>query len=427
MLKMQEHAIAGLTRLGRLLWVALLVSHPAAFAADPPKAPVPKSPYIAVVYRYADTLLEKGRDSSGSFFSAIDRTTLTALTNDAASGSINPQRDENLLRLLYFLTELTTKAKYREAADRCLRNFLKAALPASGPTWSEHRSWTLWDRCFALEPEVSYRLTLDLKKLATGTNDTGRRAGFCIRSWATAIARTGDGKFTNAIFEQAISIPSSLGSGLTNFDAAGAVSLAIDCDGAAHLVSSSLAQDLRRVASSLDGIFCGLPHDLSKARGFFVKLTEKSERPKFIVTPQWIAGNSEPTTAQVGMMCVSRYDNSARSDYLRLLVAAADSYHDSFPSDDTDVPPRTFGHVISLQVAAWRHTAKPIYLEQARKFADLAIEKFFGTNALPRASLKREHYESGTGADTLALGLAELHLQVLHITAVRCPPNTIDR
>ncbi|HKX63584.1 MAG TPA: hypothetical protein VJS65_17130 [Verrucomicrobiae bacterium] len=424
---MQQHAIAGSTTLGRLLWVALLVSLPAAFAADPPKAPVPKSPYIAVVYRYADTLLEKGRDNSGSFFSAIDRTTLTALTNDAASGSINPQHDENLLRLLYFLTELTTKAKYREAADRCLRTFLKATSPANGPTWSERRSWTLWDRCFALEPEVSHRLTWDLKKLATGTNDTGRRAGFCIRSWATAIARTGDGKFTNAIFEQAVSIPSSLGTGLTNFDAASAVSLAIDCDGAAHLVSSSLAQDLRRVASSLDGIFCALPHDLSKARGFFVKLTEKSERPEFIVTPQWIAGNTEPTTAQVGMMCVSRYDNSARSDYLRLLVAAADSYHDSFPSDDTDVPPRTFGHVISLQVAAWRHTAKPIYLEQARKFADLAIEKFFGTSALPRASLKREHYESGTGADTLALALAELHLQVLHITAVRCPPNTIDR
>ena len=29
--------------------------------AEIPKAPVPKSPYIAVVYRYADTMLEKGR------------------------------------------------------------------------------------------------------------------------------------------------------------------------------------------------------------------------------------------------------------------------------------------------------------------------------------------------------------------------------
>ena len=31
------------------------------------------------------------------------------------------------------------------------------------------------------------------------------------------------------------------------------------------------------------------------------------------------------------------------------------------------------------------------------------------------------------GADTLALALLELNLSVLHIAAVRCPPNTIDR
>jgi hypothetical protein len=68
-----------------------------------------------------------------------------------------------------------------------------------------------------------------------------------------------------------------------------------------------------------------------------------------------------------------------------------------------------------------------VYLECARKFGDLAVEKFWGTNALPRASLKTDHYETITGADTLALALVELHLNVLHITAVRCPPNTIDR
>ena len=45
----------------------------------------------------------------------------------------------------------------------------------------------------------------------------------------------------------------------------------------------------------------------------------------------------------------------------------------------------------------------------------------------PAAGVKSRHYETITGADTLALALIELHLQVLHITAVRCPPNTIDR
>ena len=127
------------------------------------------------------------------------------------------------------------------------------------------------------------------------------------------------------------------------------------------------------------------------------------------------------------MRCVARYDNTGRIDHRGLILAAADAYLDSLPPDGEDIWPGTFGHAISLQVAAWRHSAKPVYFERARKFADIAIERFFGTNALPRASFKSEHYESITGADTLALALAELHLHVLHITAVRCPPNTIDR
>ena len=126
-------------------------------------------------------------------------------------------------------------------------------------------------------------------------------------------------------------------------------------------------------------------------------------------------------------MCVSRYDNTGRTGHHDLLRAAADSYLNSLPSEGEDVWPGTVGHVISLQVAAWRHSAKPAYFERARTFADLAIERFWGTNALPRASFKTDHYETITGADTLALALAELHLQILHITAVRCPPNTIDR
>ena len=49
-----------------------------------PRVPVPKSPFIAVVYRYADTMLESGRDvygpeKSGLFLSALDRHELALL------------------------------------------------------------------------------------------------------------------------------------------------------------------------------------------------------------------------------------------------------------------------------------------------------------------------------------------------------------
>ena len=126
-------------------------------------------------------------------------------------------------------------------------------------------------------------------------------------------------------------------------------------------------------------------------------------------------------------MCVSRYENTGNISYRGLLQAAADAYLKSLPADDDDAWPGTFGQAISLELAAWRSTASQIYFDRARELGNLGLEKFFDKNALPRASLKTDHYESITGADTLALALAELHLQVLHITAVRCPPNTIDR
>src|SRR5215212_7090113 len=112
-------SLSQVARLLILLVSALLLRNSS--AAEIPKVPVPKSPYISVVYRYADTLLEHGRDTygpqkSGLFLSALDRATLQPLTNrppapdgvreedrvgrggESLTGS-NPQHDQNLLRL----------------------------------------------------------------------------------------------------------------------------------------------------------------------------------------------------------------------------------------------------------------------------------------------------------------------------------------
>jgi hypothetical protein len=133
------------------------------------------------------------------------------------------------------------------------------------------------------------------------------------------------------------------------------------------------------------------------------------------------------TTAQVAMMCVSRYENTGDIRYRELIHSAADAYLQSMPSANDDAWPATFGHAIALELAAWRSTAKQKYFDRAREYGNTALEKFFGQSPLPRASLKSDYYESRTGADTLALALLELHLDVLHITAARCPSNTIDR
>ena len=100
---------------------------------------------------------------------------------------------------------------------------------------------------------------------------------------------------------------------------------------------------------------------------------------------------------------------------------------DSLPGDGTDAWPGTFGHAITLELAAFRVTAREKYYRRAFRLGEIAVERFFGQSPLPRASLETDHYESTTGADTLVLALTELHLTARHITAVRAPANTIDR
>ena len=111
--------------------------------------PVPPSPYIGIVYRYADAIVQHGRDahgpqSTGLILSALDRKSLQPLTSrpNPPAGiteavrageqngpliAANPIHDANLLRLLYTLTELSTKPMYRDAADGDLRWFLQNA------------------------------------------------------------------------------------------------------------------------------------------------------------------------------------------------------------------------------------------------------------------------------------------------------------
>jgi hypothetical protein len=415
--------------------VLSLLSRGVGPAAEPAKAPVPKSPYIAVVYRYADTLLERGRDISGArrnglVLSALDRNTLAPLTNrppaphgireedrvgsgESALAGMNPQHDQNLLRLLYVLSELTLKPKYRQAADSELKWFLQNTNSFAPAVESLFRPWMLWSHCFELAPEVSRQVARASLAPEPDRTDFPRTAGFRLRAWAEAYVATRDADFLTRIeklldrLEQQSSWKREGGDSPERL-----LSLAVDATGASRKVPEPLATRLEAVASQVDDTVLAD----SEAR----RIRHPAER-------LWSAPDGQATIARTGMMYVSRYDNTGKMVYRSLLVAAADAYLSSLPEKDADAWPGTFGQAINLEIAAWRHTAKPIYLECARKLADWSMENFWGTNALPRASLKSDHYETITGADTLALALLELHLQVLHITAARCPANSIDR
>ncbi len=266
--------------------------------------------------------------------------------------------------------------------------------------------------------------------------DFARHAGFYIRTWAEAYNHTKDEVFLKPIdvllsrYERKRQVKTGLielKSGSRGASPILSLSLAIDCDGAARKAPEPLRSRLAAFDAREDEIFCRLPHRLDDKKGFITHLDLATGKPAELFTPLWEAKYGGYTTAAVAIMCVSRYENTGKVRYRDFIVSSADAYMDSQPGDDIDAWPMTFGHTIGLELAAFRITAQEKYYKCAFNLGKVALEKFFGDNPLPRASLKTNHYESITGADTLALALAELHLNVLHITAVRVPVNTLDR
>jgi hypothetical protein len=291
-------------------------------------AEVPKSPYIAIVYRYADAIIKNNRDTHNF--------------------------GQNDLRLLYTLSELTTKPIYRDAADVQLKWLLEN--PAR--MVDEHRPWMLWDRCFEIAPD---RARIALEKAPS------------IRGFAAAYKHTPDERFLKAI-ESAL-VPAKAPNDQ--------IALAIDAWGVASKVPEPLATKLRQFADAQDEAFFSTPYQQS---------------------------------ARLAMLCVSRYQNTGKIKYRDQIHSAADAFRQPFAEQMSSM---TFGHIVSLELAAWRSTAKQEYLDSARSFAEMAVKRFWtNDNMIPNIT---------TGADTLVLSLLELHLSILHITAVRCPPNTIDR
>jgi hypothetical protein len=473
-------------------------------------AGVPNSPYLKYLYAYADAMLDHGRDTygpkkTGLILSALDRETLAPLTTRPASPAgirredrnglpweelvgANPQRDENLLRLLYRLTLMSQNTKYRDAADAELKWFIENA---QSPTthllaWGEHlswnvmtdqviqnthefaRPWMLWERCFELAPEASKRFAIGLWEHQIGDHKAGafdrhadydkhgpgtgrdypRHAGFYIRTWAEAYAATKDPIFLTAIdavlthFERKRDPKTGLipDHGDSNLAAPlSSLSMAIDCWGSASKLPKELADRLRKFTADEDKLFCALPHDLKNRCGFVETAARATgaasapaggpllDGPAGPFTPSWEGMYGAYTTASVAMMCVSRYENGGGIHYRDLIVAAADCYLTCSPAEGIDVWPMTMGHVISLELAAWRITAQVKYFRRADELGKQALALFWEDKPLPKASLKTGHYETITGCDTLALALFDLHLTTLHITAVSIPSNTIDR
>jgi len=438
-------------------------------------AATPSTNFLEVVRRYADAMIEHGRDTygpqkSGLLLSALDRMTLKPLTvRPASPGGIrrgdrpgrawsamngaNPHLDQNLLRVLYTLTELTGDSRYSKTADEELKWFFENTMSSKTSLlpWGEHlswdviydqpisggdemmhefaRPWVLWERCFAIVPDASTKFALGLWEHQIANQKTGgfdrhapyfehgpvdgkdfaRHAGFYIGTWCYAWKHT-----TNEVFLRAIeSLLGRFERKRVQKDGSLAATIGpLDCEIAAPMVPETLAKRLREFAAQEDDLM--IP-------GLRKQVEGSTNAP-----PKWESGYSEWTLASSAMFCLGRFEQTSRKEYRDLLIGFADAYRNSRPEEDVDAWPMTFGHVISAQTAAYRLTKEQAYLDEANRFAKMAVDFFWQDKPLPRASLKTGHYETITGADSLALALLDIHAASTGLTN-RIPSNTIDR
>jgi hypothetical protein len=433
--------------------------------------------FLDVVLRYADAMMEFGRDTygpvkTGLFLSALDRRTLKPLAiRPMPPGGIrrgdraglpwrklvgaNPQTDENLLRALYALSQITGDRRYKKAADHQIEWFFTNAQsrrtgllpwgehlswhvlldqPISSGTELNHefaRPWVLWDRSFELAPEASKRFAIGLWNHQIANQKTGgfdrhapydrhgprdgrdfpRHAGFYIHTWAHAYKHTEDATFLKAIEVLIERFERKRHAGGTPVATIGP----LDVETAASMTPEPLASKLRRFAQEEDALVLG---DLRQKHG--------GADGAWAFEPTWEAGYAAGVAADWAMFALARFEQTGKTDFRDIVVAVADAYLDALPTEDVDVWPMSFAHVISAQVAAYRFTRNPVYLEQACRFARMAVEMFWQDSPLPRASLKTDHYETITGADSLALALLDVHAATNNLD-VDIPANTIDR
>jgi hypothetical protein len=449
-----------------LLMLALL---PCAHAAA-------SSNFLHVVRRYADAMIEHGRDhygpqKSGLLLSALDRTTFAPLkVRPAPPGGVrrgdrpgrawvemngaNPMLDQNLLRVFYTLSEITGDARYAKIADEEITWFFNnTQSPGTGLLpWGEHlswdvildvpiaggdemmheyaRPWVLWDRCFALVPDASRRFALGVWEHQIANHKTGgfdRHAPYFEHGPVDGKDFPRHGAFyigtwcyawkhtRDETFLRAIeAILARFERKRVQKDGTFIGTLGpLDLEMAATMVPDALARRLRAFAAQEDEL------TFQEMKKLFPGTNQSA-------IPKWQNGYSAGTLASAAMFYLGRYEQTRHPTYRNAVLKIADEYLNSRPGEDVDAWPQSFAHVISTQIAAHWITEKPIYLAEAQRFAQMAADVFWQDNPLPRASKQTGHYEAITGGDSLALALLQVHAASRGLTN-RIPSNTIDR
>jgi hypothetical protein len=446
-------------------WVLLLFSGPldaaeSAIEADGPRAP--ERSLLDVVRRFADAMLVHGVDRwgdeyTGMLISLLNRETLAPFAAmPKAPGGIragdrvslhgaNYNTDQNLYQTLYVLSRVTGEAKYAEAADSALADFItRTASPATGLlAWGEHVCWDLardawssgerqpyhemkremlfWDKHYASHPEQTEAFARGLwahQICDQTTGDFSRHArydvhgpgkgydfpkegSYMIHAWSkayrdtqapvflTALNVLGNrylGKLNERNLMEQDSVRTGRNVSLEN------LSLATHAHEAADRVpAGELADNLRQLAERIDAGFLALSHDVP-LRGFVYFADPATGQPRsYSTSPDgysltWGKTYGVDMTSYFGMMCFQRTvqltDGPTKDAYRKLVLDAADVYLAAKPDlRSTEVWAGEYGAAVFLQLMAYRLAGDAKYLCGARRLAEDAVRLFFDADS----------------------------------------------
>ena len=450
--------------------------------------------HLAIVRRYADAMIENGRDAYGEvksplFAATLDRRTMRLpekkpggisgiREGDRTLSGANPMHDLNFHQTLYALTPATGEKRYAAEADAALKwffehcqspkgllawgehqgwDFLKEASTAPAAPHEFYRPWVLWDRCFKLAPQACHRFATGLWNHQIRDHKTGafsrhamdiwdttkasarsgyefpRHGGFYIATWAACYEHTDDKEMVTAIecLVDSFQARRNKTTGIIPAESKtpelvwphSNVSLAIDLADGARRVPGSLARKMQDCAAGIDETFLKVAHDLkSEGKGFLKTVRAstleptdtyaargiKKDQKADSYTHTWETGYGESTDAQVGMLCLQRWQQVKLDGYRKLFLAAAQRYLHSDPDTKITLYPGALADAVAVLLAAYRLTGEKQYINRANAFAATATSLFFKDCPLPRASSKHDHYEAITRGDSLAMTLLDL-------------------
>ncbi|GEM_PF-3235059 len=404
------------------------------------------SPYLDAAIQFANAMLAHGRSSTGQFYSQLD------LTSPPSQGHLgDPNRDQEVYRLLYYLSLSTGDDRYKQAADKGLLHFIRSTgygifhwgegggavvendvLPILHyDLWRLHpdsmapTAYTYW------ELGIRDKTTGDWDRHMPNSTDTApfaRHAGHFVMLWLDAYTRTGD----RAFLEHA-ALLCTYNLGLMTYNDQASPQYNATYDGTTPRAPGG---PTNYWSSAMDQ---GIPYQFAVRRHLH-RLTADAEPERSIIrnylqqSAVFIANygqangflhrlptNEEQLANVYYQLMDDGYYTVADQYKLGLMTASASSNYQSPVNSIYANEALHVGGILRLHLACYKITNDAVHLNRAKAWADHGIAEFMTQQPIPSNTPGGSVYgrtsggsSGGNTAAGLPMGLFLLGMELEH-------------